>query len=130
MTGRAAPPPRRLEVAAWALLVTQLVHGLVPAETSSEGWFGAVVGAVLLVATAAGIFGLRAGWRRAPGLVGVAGLVVAVGFVAYHAVPVRSPVTNPYPGEPVGPAAWVSVAVAVAAGAWAAWEARRDIEPR
>ncbi len=38
------------------------------------------------------------------------------------AVPFRSAVTNPYFGEPVGPPAWISVALAVAAGAWAAFD--------
>lgn len=123
-TDRAAPSLTRLDAAVWALLVTQLVHGLTPADTSSEGWFGAVVGAILLVATAIAIVGLRAGWAWAPRLAGVTGLVVALGFVAYHATPVRSPVSNPYVGEPVGAAAWISVALAVAAGAWTAYESR------
>jgi hypothetical protein len=54
---------------------------------------------------------------------GWTGVTVAVGFVLYHAVPFKSPMTNPYLGEPVGAAAWISVALAVAAGAWAAYEA-------
>jgi hypothetical protein len=45
--------------------------------------------------------------------------------VLYHALPFRSPVTNPYLGEPVGPAAWISVALAVAAAGWAAVEGLR-----
>jgi hypothetical protein len=118
MPTRDAPPLGRLDLAAWALLVTQLVHGLTPADTSSEGYVGAVVGGLLLVASAVGIFALRLGSSWAPRLVGLTGLVVAVGFVAYHATPVHSPVTNPYIGEPVGWPAWVSVALAVAAGAW------------
>ena len=121
------PPLGPLDAAAWALLVTQLVHGLTPADTSSEGWTGAVVGGLLLVAAAVGIFALRLGSPWAPRLVGLTGLAVAVGFVAYHATPVRSPVTNPYLGEPVGWPAWVSVALAVAAGAGAAWSAFRPL---
>lgn len=117
---------RRLEVAAWLLLVTQVVHGFVPADTEAEGYVGLVGGLVLLVATMAAIFGLRTGRAWGAPLAGWTGLVVAVGFVAYHAVPVRSPVTNPYLGEPVGAPAWISVAAAVAAGAWTAHLARRD----
>ena len=39
-----------------------------------------------------------------------------------HAMPFKSPVTNPYLGEPVGTPAWVSVALCVGAGTWAAYE--------
>lgn len=123
-TDRHARPPTRLDAAAWALLVTQLLHGFTPADTSSEGWFGAVVGGVLLVATGAAIVGLRARSTWARGVAGATGAVVAVGFVAYHATPFRSPVTNPYVGEPVGAPAWISVALAIAAGAWTAHESR------
>jgi hypothetical protein len=31
-------------------------------------------------------------------------------------------VTNPYFGEPVGAPAWISVALCIAAGAWAVYE--------
>jgi hypothetical protein len=113
-----------LQAAAVALVVTQVVHGFVPADTESEGYVGAVVGLVLLVASLAAVYGLRLGRRWAPRLAGWTGLAVAVGFVAYHATPVRSPVTNPYVGEPVGAPAWISVALAVAAGGWTAVSAR------
>lgn len=119
-------PLGALDAAAWALFATQLVHGFTPADTSSEGYVGAVVGGLLLVAAAVGIFALRLGSSWAPRLVGLTGCAVAAGFVAYHATPVHSPVTNPYIGEPVGGPAWVSVALAVAAGAWAAVAARRS----
>lgn len=119
---RPAPPLRRIDAAAWALLLTQLIHGFTPADTESEGYVGAVVGGALLVAAAVSIFALRAGRPWAARLTGTTGLLVAVGFVAYHATPVRSPITNPYVGEPVGAPAWISVAAAVAAGAWAAYD--------
>ena len=74
-------------------------------------------------------------WRRSPpstdcgpasrgarSLTGWTGAIVAGGFVAYHAVPWHSPLTNPYFGEPVGVPAWISVALAVGAGIWAAYE--------
>ena len=113
---------RRIEAAAWALLVTQVVHGFTPAETEAEGYVGLVGGLVLLVATMAAIVGLRSGRSWARPLAGGTGLAVAVGFVLYHAVPFHSPLTNPYLGEPVGAPAWISVGLAVAAGAWAASE--------
>lgn len=112
----------RLELAAWALVATQVVHAFIPAETESEGYVGLVVGLLLLVASLAAVYGIRTGASWAASLAGGAGLVVAVGFVAYHGLPFRGPFTNPYPGEPVGAAAWIGVALAVAAGAWAAYE--------
>lgn len=118
-------PDRRIEVAAWALAATQVAHGLTPADTESEGYVGAVVGLVLLVLSLAAIYGLRQGRPWAPRLLLGTGAAVAIGFVAYHATPWRSPVTNPYFGEPVGAPAWISVAVTVAAAVWAVVEARR-----
>ena len=115
----------RLGAATWALAVTQVVHGLTPADTESEGYVGAVVGLVLLVLSLAAIYGLRLGRPWAPRVAGATGAAVAIGFVAYHATPWRSPVTNPYIGEPVGPAAWISVALCVAAAVWTVAEARR-----
>ena len=111
-----------LERSAWALVIFQVVHGFTPAETEAEGYVGLVGGLVLLVASLTAVFGLRTAKQWAPALTGWTGLVVAVGFVLYHAVPFHSAVTNPYIGEPVGAPAWISVALAVAAGAWAAAE--------
>lgn len=113
---------KRLELATWTLLVLQVAHGFTPADTEAEGYAGAVGGLILLIATCAAIVGLRGGRRWAAPLAGWTGLAVAVGFVLYHAMPFKSPVTNPYLGEPVGPAAWISVALAVTAGVWVAYE--------
>ena len=44
------------------------------------------------------------------------------------ATPVRSAVTNPYLGEPVGVPAWIGVAIAVGSGARAWWEGRQARE--
>lgn len=121
---------QRIEVAAWFLLVTQVVHGFVPADTEAEGYAGLVGGLVLLLATMAAIIGARTRRTWAATVAGWTGLVVAVGFVLYHAVPVSGPVTNPYIGEPVGAPAWISVAAAVAAGAWTANVALREQRSR
>lgn len=110
-----------------ALLVTQVVHGAVPvdeAKTDSESWVGFVGGIFLLLATIAALIGLAQRMSYGPRLAALTGLVVAVGFVAYHAVPWSSPLTNPYLGEPVGVPAWLSVAAAVGAGAWCVWVGR------
>ncbi len=115
----------RAEAAAWLLVATQVVHGFIPAETEAEGYAGAVGGLVLLVASLAAVYGLRTAKPWASTVLMVTGAAVAVGFVAYHATPVHSPVTNPYLGEPVGVPAWIGVAIAVASGAWAFVEGRK-----
>lgn len=116
---------RSRTMAAAALVVTQVVHAFTPAETESEGYTGLVVGLVLLVLSLAALYGSLQGRSWATPVLGWTGAAVAVGFVAYHASPFRSPFTNPYVGEPVGAPAWISVALAVAAGAWAADEGLR-----
>jgi hypothetical protein len=106
---------QRLMVAAAVLLVAQVVHGAVPADTSAEGYVGLVVGLSLLVATVAGLVGAAQRMPWAPGILLGTGAFVAVGFVLYHAVPVTSPVTNPYPGQGVGAAPWLTVVASVVA---------------
>jgi hypothetical protein len=110
------------EKAAWALVIVQVVHGLTPAETEAEGSVGLVGGLALLVAAMVAVVGFRSGRSWATPLTGWTGLIIAVGFTLYHAVPFQSPVTNPYFGEPVGAAAWMSVGLAVLTGARGAWE--------
>jgi hypothetical protein len=85
---------------------------------------GLVGGLILLIATMAALLGFRRDEPWARPLLLVTGLTVAIGFVAYHATPVTSPVTNPYIGEPAGLPAWITVILSIAAGLWAAYEAR------
>src|SRR5437660_2197061 len=108
----------RGEIAAWLLVAVQVVHGLTPAKTEAEGAVGAVGGLALLVASIAAVYGFRTTKPWAPRLTGIVGLAIAIGFTAYHAVPWHGPLTNPYFGQPVGAAAWISVALAVGAGLW------------
>ena len=121
---------RRVAAASAALAIAQLVHGLVPTDGEVDG--GGVVGfyggLVLLAASILAAIGAarERPWSR-PLALGT-GATVAVGFVLYHALPFSSPVTNPYPGEPVGLPAWLTVIASVAAGAWCAYEASRTVE--
>jgi hypothetical protein len=115
----------RVEAATWALAVSQVVHGVTPADTESEGYVGAVVGLVLLVLTLAALYAFRTGKPWGASVAGATGAAVAIGFVAYHATPWHSPVTNPYFGEPVGPAAWLSVAACIGAAVWTVVEVKR-----
>src|SRR5688572_22149633 len=105
MTGAlgAAGDTGRVRLAAWTLVVVQVVHGAVPADTEAEGYVGLVGGLVLLVASMVAVVGFRLDKPWARRLTGVTGLVIAVGFTLYHAIPFHSPLTNPYPGEPAGP---------------------------
>ena len=103
---------RQLEISAWLLAVTQLVHGVTPAHTGVHAIVGPVVGVVLLGASIAAIAGFRKGRTWARPLVGWTGVVVVVGFVAYHALPITSAATNPYFGKSVPVTAWISVGVA------------------
>jgi len=109
---------RTFAVAGWVLVATQVVHGAVPADTDAEGDVGFSTGIVLLLASLVGASAamLRRPWA-AP-LLGWTGLVVALGFVLYHVVPVESPASNPYVGEGVGLAPWLTVVACVAAGLW------------
>lgn len=126
-------PRDRMLWPAVALTVTQVVHAAVPVDENkpeSESWLGLVGGLVLLALSVAAVLGIVQ--RRPYGrpLAAWTGLVVAAGFVAYHAVPWTSAVSNPYLGEPVGAPAWLSVAAAVAAGLWCAYEGRTEIRNR
>jgi hypothetical protein len=117
----------RLTAAATALLVIQVVHGAIPADTSSEGYVGAVVGAALVVASIVGIVGGVRNRTWAAPLIGVTGVVVAVGFLLYHVSPWHTPVTNPYFGEDkVGALQWTPVILCIVVGVWAAITARQE----
>ena len=77
----------RLAAAAAALLVIQVVHGAIPAETSSEGYVGADRGRAHRgrVDRRAGRRGPQPRWA-AP-VIGITGAIVAIGFILYHALP-------------------------------------------
>ncbi|HUQ40284.1 MAG TPA: hypothetical protein VM030_09025 [Acidimicrobiales bacterium] len=116
----------RMITATTLLFAMQLIHGFIPTAEETEG--GSVVGFYggigLLLASLVALFGVVRAREWGARLAGITGAIVAVGVVLYHALPFKSPVTNPYLGEPVGIPAWLGVAAAIAAGAWAAWEAR------
>ncbi len=115
----------RLALAAAALLVIQVGHGAIPAETSSEGYVGAVTGALLIVASIVGLVSAVRNRPWTPIVVSVTGAIVAVGFLLYHVLPWKSPLTNPYFGEDeIGALQWAPVILAIAIGAWAAFTAR------
>lgn len=116
-----------------ALVVTQVIHGATPVDENhvdSEGPLGLIVGGLLLALSVAAVVGLVQRRDYGRPLAAWTGLAVAVGFVAYHASPWANWFTNPYLGKPVGAPAWISVAVAIAAGAWCAYEGREVLRAR
>lgn len=115
------------------LTVSQVVHAAVPVDENkpeSESWVGPVVGLAFLALSVAAVIGLLQHRPYGRPLAAWTGLAVAAGFVAYHAVPWTTVATNPYLGEPVGAPAWLSVAAAVAAGLWCAYEGRTELSRR
>jgi hypothetical protein len=116
-----------------ALVVTQVVHGAVPVDENhpeGEGYTGVVVGGIFLLLSVVAVVGLLQ--RRSYGrpIAAWTGLAVAVGFVAYHAVPWTSVISNPYLGVPTGAPAWITVFLSVGAGIWCAVEGRDVIKAK
>jgi hypothetical protein len=116
-----------------ALVVTQVVHGATPVDENhpeSESLVGLIGGALLLLLAVVAVVGVVQRKSYGRPVAAWTGLVVALGFIAYHASPWTSPATNPYLGKPVGAPAWISVALAVGAGFWCAYEGRAEIQRR
>ena len=113
-----------------ALVATQVIHVLAPVDEDkpeSESWLGLPVGGILLLLSTIALVGIVQHRSYGRPIAAWSGLAVALGFIAYHAVPWSSVISNPYLGEPVGPAAWISVILAVGAGFWTAYEGRAEI---
>ena len=116
-----------------ALVAFQVVHGATPvdeAHVESEGPLGLIVGGLLLALAVAALVGIVQRRDYGRPLAAWTGAAVALGFVAYHASPWANWFTNPYLGKPVGAPAWISVALAIGAGAWCAYEGRDLIARR
>jgi hypothetical protein len=115
--------------AAAALVLTQVVHAAVPTkgEVDSEGPLGLIFGLLFLALSVAGLLGLVQHRPYGRALTARTAVAVGLGFAAYHAVPWHGWFTNPYFGEPVGPAAWATVVAALAAAAWCAYEGRDSL---
>ncbi len=113
-----------------ALVATQVIHVLAPVDEDkpeSESWLGLPVGGILLLLSVIALVGILQHKSYGRPIAAWSGLAVGFGFIAYHAVPWSSVISNPYLGEPVGPAAWASVLLAIAAAFWAAYEGRAEI---
>lgn len=88
----------------------QALHMVIPADAvgGRYSWTATVAVGLLEAGLLVACYGLLRGapWARplAAATAGLTGLV----FLLYHALPVESAVTNPYPGE-VGIAPWIPV---------------------
>jgi hypothetical protein len=123
---------RNLWLAAVSLLVIQVVHGAIPGPDEGGGSLvGPVVGMVLLVASIAVVVGLARGRAWSRPLLGATGAVVALGFLSYHALPVKTPLNYPYWGDggPANLGQWLPVLGSIAVGAWCWWAARSSPDP-
>jgi hypothetical protein len=116
-----------------ALVVTQIVHAAVPVDENhaeSEGFTGLIGGGILLLLSVVALVQIAQHRPSGRPLAAWTGLAVAVGFVAYHAVPWTSVLTNPYLGKPTGAPAWATVFLSVGAGLWCAVQGRTAIQAR
>jgi hypothetical protein len=112
-------------------VAVQVIHAFVPAQTAAEGDLGSILGILALAASIAALVGVIQGREWGRRLLGLTGGAVAIGFLLYHALPIRSSLTNPYFGEPeVGLAQWAPVIGAIVIGAWCVVAARARPQPR
>jgi hypothetical protein len=116
--------------AAGSLIAVQVIHAALPPEAvDSERSVAPVLAAVAVVGSASALFGVlrRRDWGRR--LLGRVGLLVAVGVLLYHALPIRSPVTDPYFGEEsIGLAHWLPAIGSIVIGLWCYAASRRRVD--
>ena len=117
---------RELVWAAAALPAANVIHALVPAPGGqNEAIAGPIMGTVLTVSALVAFAGLvrRKAW--APALAAATGVATIVGFTLFHALPLRSEVTEPYFGHhgTTNGAQVASLALIAVAAVWVTVEA-------
>jgi hypothetical protein len=117
---------RRLVWAAAALPAANVVHALVPAPGGqNEAIAGPIMGTIVTVGALVAFAGLvrRKAW--APALAVATAVATIAGFALFHALPLRSQVTEPYWGHhgTTNGAQVVSLALIVVAAGWVVVEA-------
>lgn len=126
---------RQFTAAAGALVAVQLLHGAIPGpDNESASLLGTVVGAALLTASIIGVWAAVTNRHWARVVIGYIGAAVAGGFVLYHAIPVKTPLSYPYWGvaHSARLSQWLPVLAAIAVGTWCCALAlpRRDARHR
>ncbi len=116
--------PTRLTWVAATLPVANVLHGLAPGhDNQMEAIAGPIMGAVLTVAVVT-LVGLVRHRRWAPRFAAAVGLATIAGFVLFHALPVRTEVTESYWGDGAATAQqWLSLALIGGVSVWLAREA-------
>jgi len=111
---------KSLVVGAGALVAVQVAHAAVPGPSEVSGSvLGPVVGLGLLIASVAALVAAAQGREWARSVLRATGATVAVGFLLYHAIPVKTPLNYPYWGRATASVwQWAPVLAAIAVGAW------------
>ena len=117
---------RGLIVGAGALVAVQVAHAAVPGPSEVSGsLLGPIVGLGLLISSIAALVGAAQGREWARRVLRTTGAIVAVGFLVYHAIPVKTPLNYPYWGDATANVwQWTPVLAAMAIGAWCTQVAR------
>ncbi|MHB8465183.1 MAG: hypothetical protein ACYDH6_13025 [Acidimicrobiales bacterium] len=116
---------RKLTFGAAALVIVQLIHGAIPGPAEGGSLLGPIVGAALIIGAVVAFFGARRAKPWASDVLRYTGLGVAVGFLTYHAIPLKTPLNYPYWGTVNANAGqWAPVIAAIAVGGWCAWISR------
>jgi len=98
----------------------QVAHAAVPGPSEVTGsLLGPIVGLGLLISSIAALVGAAQGREWTRPVLRTTGAIVAVGFLLYHAIPVKTPLNYPYWGDATANVwQWTPVLAAMAIGAW------------
>jgi hypothetical protein len=112
---------RRLRWAAAALPVVNVIHALAPApHHQHEAIAGPIMGTIVTLGAIVALAGLIRGREWAARLALIVAGATAAGFALFHALPVRTSVTEPYWGDD-GSASTAQVLTLVLIAAVVAW---------
>lgn len=115
-------------VPAASLVLVQVVHGAIPGPAEGGSLLGPIVGVVFIVGALVAFVGARWGRLWTPTVLRWTGAGVAVGFLSYHAIPLKTPLNYPYWGPThANLFQWAPVVAAIVVGVWCVWAARPSV---
>jgi hypothetical protein len=124
---------RRLVWAAAALPVANVIHALAPApHHQHEAIAGPIMGTIVTLGAIVALAGLIRRKEWAPRLALIVGGATAAGFALFHALPVRTSVTEPYWGDDgsASTAQALTLVLIAAVVAWVVAEASLHLRSR